>query len=95
MNLTASPARPVSVLTHEQNIIWSTSELIRGRSLMSTKPALVTEQYGFYPSNRISVVPIDTVDGGECHVVRLLIPVASQFYASTSLIYPLVGTIVP
>ena len=43
----------------------------------------VIEAQGFYASEVLSVTPIRTVDGGDRHIVRLLLPVSADFYGAS------------
>lgn len=94
MLLSGTP-RPAAILTHEQNIVWSTSELIRARAALVSRPPQVTEQYGYYPSDVISATPLGTVDAGDVHVIRVLMPVSSGYYGASASLWTFVGTIVP
>lgn len=86
--------KPLSVDTHEENILWSTAELIKAQAASGVLPLQITEQGGYYASDVISVTPIRTVDGGYRHVVRILMPVNPGFYGSNIPVWEFVGQIV-
>ena len=72
-----------SVVTHEQQIMFSVCKLIAEKSRLGLDLRL-TESEGYYSSQQISVQVVPTVDAGECHVIRVVIPVRSNFYGSAS-----------
>jgi hypothetical protein len=79
--------KPSTVLTHEQNILWSVAAILERLSTRPENPKTplkLTESEGYYPSDVVSVTPINTKDGGARHVVRLLIPVSGEYYGSSS-----------
>lgn len=86
--------RPSTVTTHEENLMWSLTELIRAQHASGTAPTQITEANGYYPSDVITTTPIRTVDGGYRHVVRVLMPINPQYYGSTTPVYEFAGNIV-
>lgn len=98
MLLGTSP-RPISVTTHEQNIAWSFSELLKeleSPTLSDTVfPIQITESMGYYPSDVISVQPVRTVDGGYRHIYRLLMPVAAASYSGSKPIWEFIKSLAP
>lgn len=86
--------KPLSVDTHEENIMWSVAELVKAQAASGVLPLQITEQGGYYPSDTISAVPIRTVDGGYRHVVRILMPVNPGFYGSNIPVWEFVGQLV-
>lgn len=86
--------RSTTVTTHEENIMWSVSELIQGQHANGLAPTQITEANGYYPSDVITVTPIRTVDGGYRHVVRILMPVDPLYYGSSTPVYEFAGNIV-
>lgn len=86
--------RPVSVDTHEENILWSVAELIKAQAASGTLPLQITEQGGYFASDVISVLPIRSVDGGYRHVIRILMPVNPGYYGSNIPVWEFVGQIV-
>ncbi len=91
--------KPSSVLTHEQNIAWSLSEIIKeleNPSLSNAPfPLQVTESQGYYPSEVISVQPVRTVDGGFRHIYRILMPISAASYSGSKAVWDCVGSIAP
>ena len=88
------PTRPTSVTTHERNIIWSVAELIKAQAAGGALPLQITEQYGYFPSDTISALPVRTVDGGYRHVIRLLMPINPGFYGSNIPVWEFVGQLI-
>lgn len=72
-----------TVLTHEQAIIFHFTKLIEEKTRLGLDLRL-TESEGYYSSQQISVQVVPTVDAGECHVLRIVIPVRSNFYGAPS-----------
>lgn len=70
-----------TVLTHEQGIIFHFCKLIEERTRLGLDLRL-TESEGYYSSQQISVQVVSTVDAGECHILRIVIPVRSNFYGA-------------
>jgi hypothetical protein len=91
--------KPATVLTHEQNIAWSLSEIISELENPTLSDALfpvqVTESQGYYPSEVISVQPVRTVDGGFRHIYRVLMPIAAASYAGSKAVWDFVKPIAP
>lgn len=86
--------RPAGVTTHEENLMWSVAELIRGQHASGAVPTQITEANGYYPSDIITTTPIRTVDGGYRHVVRVLMPINPLYYGSTTPVWDFAGNIV-
>lgn len=77
--------KPSTVLTHEQNILWSVSEILKtltNQPENTVAPLKLTESEGYYPSDVIGITPIQTKDGGSRHIIRLLVPVDPEYYGS-------------
>lgn len=72
-----------TVLTHEQAIIFHFVKLIHEKTRLSLDLRL-TESEGYYSSQQISIQTVSTVDAGECHVLRIVIPVRANYYGSSS-----------
>lgn len=90
--------KPGGVTTHEQNILWSMAELRKGlyaQASTTAHPHKVLESQGYYPSDVLSVTELKTIDGGDRHAVRLLIPVDSDYYGSGNPVWEFAGTIAP
>lgn len=85
--------KPSTVATHEQNIVWSITELIKAQNNSGYLPTQITEANGYYPSDIVSVVPIRTVDGGYRHVLRILMPVNPGYYGAAFPVWQFVGDI--
>lgn len=78
-------SRPSEITTHEQNILWSFSQLktkLAASSASTAYPLQITEAQGYYPSEIVSVQEIASVDGGPRHVLRILMPVSPEYYGS-------------
>ena len=86
--------RPATVLTHEENLMWSFTELVRAQNSSGTAPTQITEANGYYPSDVLTSTPIRTVDGGYRHVLRVLMPVSPLYYGSTTPVFKFAGNIV-
>ena len=72
-----------TVLTHEQAIMFHFVKLIHERTRLSLDLRL-TESEGYYSSQQISVQTVNTVDAGECHVLRIVIPVRANYYGASA-----------
>lgn len=76
----------VTVLTHEQAIIFHFVKLIAEKTRLNLDLRL-TESEGYYSSQQISVQTVSTVDAGECHVLRIVIPVRPNYYGAASSVW--------
>ena len=86
--------RPTTVTTHEENLMWSFTELLRGQNQSGTAPVQITESNGYYPSDILTATPIRSVDGGYRHILRILMPVSPLSYGSSTPVYEFAGNIV-
>lgn len=86
--------RPVTVTTHERNIIWSVASLIGVQANSGLQPPKILEAEGYFASDIVQVTPIRSVDGGYRHVVRVLVPVNPAFYGSNIPVWEFVGDII-
>lgn len=86
--------RPAAVTTHEENLLWSFTELLRASNSSGAAPTQVTEANGFYPSDVLTTTPIRTVDGGYRHILRVLMPVSPLYYGSSTPVWDFAGNIV-
>jgi hypothetical protein len=87
--------KPATVLTHEQNILWSFSELRRmlnGQPVNDTAPRRVVETEGYYASDVLSVAEIGAHVEPR-HALRILIPVKPGFYGASQAVWEFAGTI--
>ena len=88
--------KPASVLTHEQNILWSASEL--RQTLVSqpendTAPRKLIEAEGYYASDVISVHEIFPPAGKPRHVIRLLVPIEPGYYGASQPVWNFAGAL--
>ena len=88
--------KPATVLTHEQNILWSASEL--RKTLVSqpsndTAPRKIIEAEGYYASDTISIQEITPPASTPRHVVRLLMPIAPGYYGASQPVWEFAGTL--
>jgi hypothetical protein len=89
-------ATPPGITTHEQNILWSLSELrkqLYSQSTSTAHPHQVIEAQGYYPSDVVAIQEIRSVDGGSRHVLRVLMPVSPDYYGSASPVWTFAGEI--
>ena len=70
-----------TVLTHEQGIMFHFAKLIAEKTRLGIDLRL-TESEGYYSSQQISVQTVSTVDAGDCHILRIVIPVRANYYGS-------------
>ena len=88
--------KPASVLTHEQNILWSTSELRKilvSQPVNDTAPRKIIEAEGFYASDVISIQEITPPESTPRHVVRLLMPIAPGYYGASQPVWEFSGVL--
>jgi hypothetical protein len=89
---------PPEIQTKEAMIVWAFSGL---RSALKDSvptpqyPEKITEAAGYFPSDILAVQELSTIDGGERHIIRILMPVDPQYYGSTTPVWQFVGTVVP
>ena len=86
--------KPASVLTHEQNILWSASELRKilvSQPVNDTAPRKIIEAEGFYASDVISIQEITPPASTPRHVVRLLVPIAPGYYGASQPVWDFAG----
>jgi hypothetical protein len=90
---------PSTVKTHEQNIAWSFSELLKELENPTvsdvTYPLQITESQGYYPSDVLSVQNVRTVDGGYRQILRMLMPIAAASYGGSKSVWEFVRPIAP
>ena len=89
-------SKPVNVLTHEQNILWSVSELRKvlvSQPLNDTVPRKIIEAEGYYASDTISIQEITPPASNPRHVVRLLMPIAPGYYGASQPVWEFAGTL--
>lgn len=88
------PTPPASVDTCEEMIMFCVSKIIQAQAAAGSLPLQITEQYGYFPSDTVTSVPLRTVDGGYRQVVRLLIPVNPGYFGSNIPIWEFTGQLV-
>ena len=88
--------RPAEITTHEQNILWSVSQL---RQILVSQPdntiapRKIIEAEGYYASDVISIQEISPPASIPRHVVRVLMPVVPGYYGATQPVWNFAGTI--
>lgn len=88
------PTIPVEVTTCEAAIMFLTAKLIQAQASAGALPLQITEQYGYYPSELITCLPLRTVDGGNRQVLRILMPVNAGYFGSNLPIWQFTGQLV-
>lgn len=89
---------PPDIATKEQLLVWVVSEIradIAANSPTATYPAKITEAQGYYPSDVISIQEISTIDGGDRHILRILMPVDPAYYGASNPVYQYCGLLRP
>lgn len=81
---------PNDVLTNEAAIVYLIGEFLREQEYQGIEPKAI-EAEGFYASNFISVTPIDSVDAGHLHVIRIMVPVSKNYYGDNLPTYQSAG----
>ena len=88
------PTVPSSVDTCEEMIMFCVAKLIQAQASSGALPLQITEQFGYFPSELITSVPLRTVDGGNRQVVRILMPVNAGYFGSNIPIWEFTGQLV-
>ena len=88
--------KPASVLTHEQNILWSVSELRKtlvSQPLNDAAPRKIIEAEGYYASDVISIQEITPPASTPRHVVRMLVPISPGYYGASQPVWNFAGVL--
>lgn len=88
--------RPTDILTHEQNILWSVSEIRKilvSQPENTTAPRKIIEAEGYYASEVVSIQEISPPASYPRHVVRLLMPIAPGYYGASQPVWKFVGAL--
>ena len=86
--------RPADILTHEQNLLWSASEI--RKTLVSQPentiaPRKIVEAEGYFASDVVSIQEINPPAAYPRHVVRVLMPVAPGYYGAVQPVWKFAG----
>lgn len=88
--------KPNTVLTHEQNIMWSISVLrgmLNSQPVNTTAPRKIVEAEGFYASDVISIQDINPPADDPHQVLRILMPVTPDYYGSSRPVWEFAGNL--
>ena len=88
--------RPTDILTHEQNILWSVSEIRKilvSQPDNNTAPRKIVEAEGYFASDVISIQEISPPASYPRHVLRVLMPIAPGYYGATQPVWKFAGSL--
>lgn len=88
--------RPADILTHEQNLLWSASEI--RKTLVSQPdntiaPRKIVEAEGYFASDVVSIQEINPPAAYPRHVVRVLMPIAPAYYGASLPVWKFAGVL--
>ena len=90
--------KPASVLTHEQNVLWSSIELRKAlytNPPSNTLPRKIIEAEGFYASDVISFIEAVPPLGATRLIIRMLMPIDLAYLGASDAPWTYVGDIAP